>query len=220
MPDIPNRDELERRLIRELSRADVTTRRQILELLGDPPTLANLTPNVWGEIAERYSGVLKPALEQVFIDSSELFLADVGIAITDGIVSTRAGAWATEYAGNLVQNLNTTSRREIGRLVGEYFDDGLTVGELQERIQQVVYNPNRAKLIAQTEITRANVEAEVEMVQELGGTLDARWVTNRDDLVCPICGPRDNTMQNDGWFDLPPAHPGCRCWVVWEPKTQ
>lgn len=219
MPDLPNRDELERDLIRELSRADVTTRRQILELLGDPPTLANLTPNVWGEIAERYSGVLQPTLERVFIQASEFFIADVGIAITDSIVSTRAGAWAAEYGANLVQNLNTTSRREIGRLVNDYFQEGQTVRELSENIQRVVYNPNRAKLIAQTEITRANVEAEIEMVQELGNTLSARWVTNRDDLVCPICGPRDGTMQNDNWFDLPPAHPGCRCWVVWEPTV-
>lgn len=219
MPDLPNRDELERALIRELSRADVTTRRQILELLGDPPTLANLTPAVWGEIAERYSGVIQPTLERVFIQASEFFVADVGLAVADGIVQSRAGTWAAQYGGNLVQNLNTTSRREIGRLVNDYFQEGQTVRELSENIQRIVYNPNRAKLIAQTEITRANVEAEVQMVQELGNTLAARWVTNRDDLVCPICGPRDATMQGDGWFDNPPAHPGCRCWVVWEPKT-
>jgi hypothetical protein len=217
MPDVPNRAELERRLIREISRADVTTRRELYALLGDPPQLANLTPQVWDDIAQRYSGVIAPALERVFIDSSELFLSQVGLAVGEGIVQTRAGAWAAEYGANLVNNLNTTSRREIGRLVGNYFQDGQTIGELQDNIQRVVYNPTRAKLIAQTEITRANVEAEIEMVEELGNTLAAKWVTNRDDLVCPICGPLDGRAYGDLWVMYPPAHPGCRCWVVWEP---
>jgi hypothetical protein len=36
------------------------------------------------------------------------------------------------------------------------------------------------------------------------------WMTEQDDLVCPICEPMDGEEIDLG--SGPPAHPGCRCY--------
>lgn len=40
------------------------------------------------------------------------------------------------------------------------------------------------------------------------------WVTQRDEKVCPICGPRDGvTYRIIDVMDIFPAHPNCRCYL-------
>ena len=67
-------------------------------------------------------------------------------------------------------------------------------------------------------MTRAATEGERGIVDELGKmgiTMAEFWATENDDLVCTICGPRNEKKEGDGWTraDGPPAHPKCRCWV-------
>ena len=39
-----------------------------------------------------------------------------------------------------------------------------------------------------------------------------RWVTQRDEKVCKICGPRDGIIYRTiDLMDIWPAHPNCRC---------
>lgn len=43
-----------------------------------------------------------------------------------------------------------------------------------------------------------------------------KWITRRDELVCPVCRPRDGVIYNS-WDEVPPwpAHPmWCRCFVM------
>jgi hypothetical protein len=71
-------------------------------------------------------------------------------------------------------------------------------------------------MIAVTEVTRASVEGERAQVRELaaqGVVLVATWQTANDELVCPVCGPRNGRREGDGWDSPPPAHPRCRCWL-------
>ena len=79
-----------------------------------------------------------------------------------------------------------------------------------------VYGPRRAAMIARTEVTRAAMQGEVLIAQELaaqGIHMVAIWKTRNDELVCPICGPRHNKEKGDGWYNEEPAHPNCRCWI-------
>jgi len=44
------------------------------------------------------------------------------------------------------------------------------------------------------------------------GITHVRWVTMRDERVCPICGPLDGRVYRKGQFLPPlPAHQNCRC---------
>lgn len=45
------------------------------------------------------------------------------------------------------------------------------------------------------------------------GVNKVRWITERDDKVCEVCGPRDGKVYD---IDKVPSKPhwGCRCWLV------
>lgn len=80
---------------------------------------------------------------------------------------------------------------------------------------------NRAELFAATAITAAITAVIIAIIADavLAGTAprNVRWVTQRDELVCPVCGALDGVVQPLGapWGLLglpgPPAHPRCRC---------
>jgi hypothetical protein len=72
-------------------------------------------------------------------------------------------------------------------------------------------------MIAVTEITRAQSLATryyQEYLRRAGITMVRVWRTNRDDLVCAVCGPL-NGKPESAWADRypngAPAHAGCRC---------
>ena len=115
----------------------------------------------------------------------------VGFGIDWTLVNQAAVDWARGHAGELVNGITETARNYVGEAIGDYFENGLTIGDLRERLERV-YGPKKAEEIAQTEVTRAAVEGEVEMVDEIrkaGIEMTPIWQTNNDDLVCPICGP-------------------------------
>ncbi len=59
--------------------------------------------------------------------------------------------------------------------------------------------------------------------QPPGSQIAAYWQTEKDEKVCPICSPLHNQLEQPGvignWTELfplgPPAHPRCRCFIVW-----
>jgi hypothetical protein len=100
--------------------------------------------------------------------------------------------------------------------VSGFFEDQLTMGDLRNMLSQT-FGPVRADMISATEVTRAAVQGELAFIEELrkeGVVLVARWQTNADELVCPICTPLNGTLD---WANLypsgPPAHVRCRCWI-------
>lgn len=44
------------------------------------------------------------------------------------------------------------------------------------------------------------------------GVKKVRWATEKDDRVCPICGPRDGKVYDIDKVPVKP-HWGCRCWL-------
>lgn len=92
---------------------------------------------------------------------------------------------------------------------------------------------NRAMVIARTETLAAANQGQLGLWQQMAhqGMLDPgrtqrKWVTARDDRVCPICRPLNGqTIGFSGVFstvhrnslltsETPPIHPSCRCTTV------
>ncbi len=96
--------------------------------------------------------------------------------------------------------------------------------QIADRLRQ------RVQTGAITEITRANALAELITAGVISDGDDLPpgvvrliwtpyWYTENDAKVCPICRPLHGKPIDQWPFALqggPPAHPRCRCWLVWE----
>lgn len=226
MPELANRRALERELIAELSVADAQTRYEIAQLLGEEIALEGLPLVEWEAIGERYREAIEGHLRRAFLASVFALALYFGSRRSDitipvaGNIQNRAAAWASQHSAGLVQGLNETSRRRIQGLIGSHLAGDISKDELIREINRTVYNPSRARLIAETEITRANVEGEREALEEAGvlNNFVAVWITVLDDRTCPICAPLNGTIAGVDWSTYPPVHPGCRCAVEWRAK--
>ena len=135
--------------------------------------------------------------------------------------------WAKEHAAELIDGITATTRDAIQGIVEDAFDEGRTVAEVADEIDQFLGDENRAELIARTEtMTAANAgqqEAWDQAVEDgfLTGEEKQEWITTPDDKLCPICTDMDGEQVGlDEQFDVdgdlidaPPAHPNCRCTI-------
>lgn len=212
-----DRERLEQDLAKALGKLGAEVRRDVLALLGDPPDLDKLTPEVWAELERRYSGAILPKLEEAFMAALNAEAQQAGVAFAFDIANDRAIAWARQATYDLVTGINDTTRNRLATTIEQFYNNELDFDGVVQRVG-TLFGPERASAIAVTEITRAasggaqwyNAE-----LQQLGITTEEVWETADDDVVCPICGPRDGRVITDGVY--PPAHPNCRCWVSVRP---
>jgi hypothetical protein len=247
MPDIPDRDELERRMARLLGGYNRREIAKLVELMENHPSLANVPAEFWNESQRELVKVLMPYSEVVYLEAAGRLLDDIPIAVDWALVNQRAADWSRNYSTFLAGQINQTSRdavaTSIRNSVAAFFEEGLTVGEIEQRLASDpdlmqlftkdvkdrlgrVYGPRRAAMIARTEVTRAAVEGERGIAAELrreGINMVEIWETRNDERVCTICGPRHGMKEGTNWTqaDGPPAHVNCRCGVRLElPKPE
>lgn len=215
MSDIPNREELEKLLAGKISKSFSGSFNELMRLLGNPPNLAQVPLSFWDSAGEDFTRAVRPTLTKTFEEGATRIQDEVTFGVDWAIVKQEASSWAAKHSFDLVQGITATGREALQKSIAAYYNNGLTMGELQNMLSGN-FSPIRAEMIAVTEVTRASSAGELMMIQELkkaGISIEILWATNNDDLVCPICGPRNNKRQGEGWLDPPPAHPRCRCWL-------
>lgn len=118
------------------------------------------------------------------------------------------------YSRHLIDSVGATEEARIRELVQQWTENQQPRSWLREQIrgENGLYSPRRADLISRTEVTRAYANGNAatwrnERVKQV------RWNTKSDELVCDICGGNDGQLFDVDSNDLPPAHPGCRCWI-------
>ena len=218
MAKVKNREELERRLARRIGKAHGEALKQLLDFLGDPPTWDDVPQDFWETSGKALRGAIGPIMEEIYLLQAETLLEEFGgIGVDWDLVNQAAADWAREHARDLVNELQTNSYEQARLAVADFYEQGLTMEDLEAKLGRI-YGPTRAETIAVTEVTRAATEGErgvVDDLAQLGIKMIEFWATENDDLVCVICGPRNEKREGDGWTksDGPPAHPKCRCWV-------
>ncbi|MCP4536247.1 MAG: hypothetical protein GY832_03800 [Chloroflexi bacterium] len=214
--DFPERSEWEERIASGLGKLGERQRRDVMRALGNPPRLENLPIDFWNKYEKELRGLLIPDLEGVYLESAkDLILGMPGLGVDWDMVNISASRWSRDYGYKMVSGLTKTTREGLQETIPQFFEDGLTLGQLREKLGRW-YGPIRADMIATTEVTRASVQGEIGIADQLRGQgidMVMIWKTNNDEIVCPICGPRNNKAQGDGWTEPPPAHPRCRCWI-------
>jgi len=121
------------------------------------------------------------------------------------------------YANALLETMTATTETGLRTIFGEWINNNLSYGQLVHQLDRAVFGRTRAEMIATTEITRAYAEGNRHSWIGSRVIKRMRWQSVGDELVCPICGPRNQTIAEldrdfGGYF--PPAHPRCRCWVT------
>lgn len=217
MADIPNRGELEREYARAMSKILKRLSGSLLEAMGDPPKIENLTDAFWDAQTREAMSVLIPFGEQIFLDAAKRIMVNSPVGVEWDVIHEQATEWARNYSFKLVTDIRTKEMRFLRNAVSRYYSDGQTIGQLEKKLGQR-YDPIRAEMIAVTEVTRAAAQGEMETLRELqalGFQMIPIWKTNNDEIVrrCPICWPRNNQPMGQGWSEPPPGHPRCRCWI-------
>ena len=134
------------------------------------------------------------------------------------LVNEAAWRRSRDYSYELVKGICETSEAFLKEAISEWIDTGRPLDELAGQLAQSgMFGPMRSQMIAVTEVTRAYAEGN-RMAWGASGVVDGvRWQTAVDERVCPQCGPMHNRTDTvSGNFEGmgPPAHVGCRCWLI------
>ena len=135
-----------------------------------------------------------------------------------------------------VSQLTESTKQSFMREVDDWVREGAALPVLERRLEPI-FGSQRAKRIAATEVTRIYAAGNETAWTASGMVTGKRWMTARDERVCPICGPLHATIVdiNTNWdftpemlaaypdvakalregttIRRPPAHVNCRCYL-------
>ncbi len=214
-PNAGNKDRDEERLARVVRVGLANQIERIWRALGDPPDIKRLDEEFWDTEEQAWLTILRPELERMALSSAETLHGAIPIGIDWALITRRSAQWARDYSFDLVRDIDQTGRDLLREKVAGYFETpGLTMGDLRESIAPG-FGRARAETIAVTEVTRAYAQGEAQIADEakgMGLVLTPTWQTNKDELVCALCGELDGKKAKEH----PPKHPRCRCWESYE----
>jgi len=217
MPELTNRGKYEAQLAEELASRFGIQEDEALALIRSGQLGELEGDNWWDKHGKRLRIAIIALLGLVYIGSAENFASQIALGLDPAQIAAAARTWAEQHAGQLISGLNQTSREQIRDLLSRSVAEQWDISELSNTLQDsFVFSPVRADMIAVTETTNAQMQGEriiVEQLARAGVDVRARWFTQADELVCPICQPRHGKYQGDGWWDIAPAHPRCRCYI-------
>lgn len=216
---VSQRDKFEREMERKLGRVLREQRDELMRLLGNPPSLANVPQSFWDNGGAAIRKVITPIFEEIFMQQAGALIEQVGIGVDWAIVNDKAAEWALMNTRHFLEGYEATNQKLISGYINKFYTDNWTFEDVTAHINRVVFDENRARAIAITETTRAAVQAEVSTVNILEAEyrnihFKPFWITANDDRVCAICGPKHMQEIKDGEF--PPAHVNCRCEVAYD----
>jgi hypothetical protein len=180
----------------------------------------------------------RAALEQAAL--SGIQDAWLQIEITDTDVISGANRMAAEYASEraaemvgmkyneareLVANssakwaISETTRDRLREIITNAFEDKTPFSEVISSIRDAdIFSDARAEMIARTEISRAQVTANVDAWKKSGVVSKVKWIASGPD-PCPICEGNDGKIRELGQKfpsgdTMPLAHPNCYCILI------
>lgn len=241
--ELTNRDTLEADFARKISRLTSKKRKELEQLLGNPPDVTKVPPQFWADAERELNNEMTLLLILIAassytqhggepVEPYRMFPVGPGVADamkigTDGkVVPYSILQWAAENSGNVASEWSKHSQDMLNTAQKDWTQTADETGEHPTRgdIRDVtlrIFGPGRASRIAVNETTRSqHFGSEHAIATTVGLSPDDIWKTSEDDRVCPICSPLDNQPRSYwGRFfpDGPPdPHPLCRCYIIYK----
>lgn len=226
--DLPNRSHFEADFASKVEQLSARHKQEALRLLGSPPNPQNITQADWDrwerEDREKWLLLLLFVFDQSY---AEHYRMVKGQPLDDEAQAamTQAGQlWAGVRVDQLTSGYVRASR-EMLNAAGVEWQSQIQRGNqidssaVAERLE-MIFGKSRAENIAVTETTAAtSAGGEAAIVRTSGFSEEDTWFTEKDSKVCPICVPLHNSPRSlwASYFpEGPPAHPRCRCFLVYK----
>jgi len=235
----PNDDEAERKERMGVERrTELEVRRELARVSGE--LLTTGPDNAYAASVAAQQAVqgerMRDILSRALQDSADLGVSvaikqfeNVGYGFDYTLANESARAWALRYTDAVLAQLGTTTSRIVGQAVDRWIGNGEPLSALAKDLKPA-FGKQRAKLIAATEVTRAYAEGSKEAYIASGVVKKLVWQTANDERRCVFCGGLQgkvvgieesfdsalpaNLREKAKPFALPPAHPGCRCFIL------
>lgn len=183
----------------------------------DPDDIvANLDMSSLGALAD------DDTLSNLAVDAVKEALAGIGVNLSSNLVdqvNQRAVSAARDRAADLVSEITEATRNMIRDAIADGLDQNIGRDAIVHNIADGgAFDDDRAELIADTEIARANSTGALEGykgARDSGVNVMKSWLLGSE--ACDDCrenadaGPIDLDDDFTSGDDAPPAHPNCRC---------
>ncbi|MDP2659215.1 MAG: hypothetical protein Q8R28_00600 [Dehalococcoidia bacterium] len=139
--------------------------------------------------------------------------ASTGVIVDFDAIHQEAVAITRRWTDSWWEQLEKTTRAGLREAILQWETVGLGKRGLPDLIDAIepLFGRARAKRIAVTEATRLFAEGNKLAYRGDDAIVGEIWQTAADNLVCAICGPRNNKIWPKGSLPPLPAHPQCRC---------
>jgi len=234
--EIKDREKHEATFRGKLHKLSVKHRRELLTLLGNPPSIDNVPASFWERVQREQEAELIASLLLIYIAAgTQLGLTDSQAqAVATPRAQARARSISNEFVENSRQQLRKHSelwRLKIQKAQAELNQAGqrptpqkppVTKGDVIEKVSSV-FGKDRAARMATTDTTRTRSDAAETIMKATNRESEGDLWRTRPGLSmtgpCPICRPL-NGQPRSVWSAQfpsgPPAHDNCVCDIVYD----
>lgn len=181
-----------------------------------------INTELWDKENKSFANALADGIFPIFTNGARTqataFKALTPITAASSPYNAPSQQFLTNYTLQLASDLNDTTQASIKSAIQTSLALGESRDELANRIDDIINNPYRSTMIAQTESVRAFNSGRLAVAKDMGYGFKT-WEAVPD--ACPYCDDLDgtsisvdDTFESDlGDVDQPPLHPNCRCGV-------
>jgi SPP1 gp7 family putative phage head morphogenesis protein len=124
-----------------------------------------------------------------------------------------------QYGIQTIRSVTQTRMHLLADKLADGFQEGQSAEHIAEQIKPILKAPDRALMIATTELARATTLASVGEYRKAHQE-GKRWSITPDERLCPLCeaNREAGVVPMEGMFpsgtQFAPAHPNCRCAIL------
>lgn len=114
-------------------------------------------------------------------------------------------------AGQTIDGIRGTTETRLGNIIADGLANGDSTASIASAMSDLISNPDRAQIIADTEANRAQTAGQADQLGALGYS-QFEWMAY--DGACEECQGQEDSNPHDLGDGMPPGHPSCRCSIV------